>query len=164
MHQRAGAAYVSVGERQPMANWWLKARCVHHGELPESKTGNTVFAVGLFDGIAALDCLGVPVSGYVSVEKAAPGRRVVESHLPQMIAVDFVEEINEEMAKDWSLRFSQCTLVLLGAGPPCQGVSGLNADRLGALRDGRSCLFTHVPRVRDLLRKHFIWCPARFLM
>ena len=88
MHQRAGAAYVSVGERQPMANWWLKARCVHHGELPESKTGNTVFAVGLFDGIAALDCLGVPVSGYVSVEKAAPSRRVVESHFPGVIAVD----------------------------------------------------------------------------
>lgn len=70
----------------------LVAEGLLRGELPESKTGNTVFAVGLFDGIAALrvalDCLGVPVSGYVSVEKAAPSRRVVESHFPGVIAVD----------------------------------------------------------------------------
>ena len=112
----------------------------------------------------ALDCLGVPVLGYVSAEKAAPGRRVVESHFPGVIVVDTVEDITEEIVKAWSLQFSQCTLVLLGAGPPCQGVSGLNADRLGALRDARSCLFTHVPRVRDLLRKHFTWCPVHSLM
>eukprot|EP00435_Cladocopium_sp_Y103_P062761 s423_g24.t1 len=68
------------------------------------------------------------------------------------------------MVKQWSTQFSQCTLVLLGAGPPCQGVSGLNADRLGALKDGRSSLFVHVPRVRDLLRQHFVWCPVHTLM
>ena len=53
---------------------------------------------------------------------------------------------------------------LLGAGPPCQGVSGLNADRKGALKDARSCLFTHVARVRDLLRRVFTWCPVHYLM
>ena len=31
----------------------------------------------------------------------------------------------------------------------------MNSDRKGALRDERSSLFTHVPRVRDLLRRHF---------
>ena len=57
-----------------------------------------------------------------------------------------MELIDEDMVKRWSLRFSNVGLVLLGAGPPCQGVSGLNADRRGALRDLRSCLFQHVPR------------------
>eukprot|EP00435_Cladocopium_sp_Y103_P050459 s406_g15.t1 len=138
------------------------------GELPETRSGAAVFAVGLFDGIGALrvalDALGVPVLGYVSAEKEASGKRVVETHFPGVITVDDVRDITEEMVRSWSTQFSQCTLVLVGAGPPCQGVSGLNADRLGALRDARSSLFTHVPRVRDLLRRHFVWCPVHTLM
>ena len=35
---------------------------------------------------------------------------------------------------------------------------------VGALRDGRSCLFAHVPRIRDLLKKFFAWCPVYTLM
>eukprot|EP00438_Fugacium_kawagutii_P028761 Skav220381 [mRNA] locus=scaffold896:127637:129049:- [translate_table: standard] len=68
------------------------------------------------------------------------------------------------MVESWARQFGQCDLVLLGAGPPCQGVSGLNADRKGALRDLRSCLFTHVPRVRLLLRQTFRWCPTHDLV
>lgn len=33
----------------------------------------------------------------------------------------------------------------------------LNADRRGALRDHRSCLFPHVERICDLIRLHFPW-------
>ena len=138
------------------------------GELPENRSEHAVFAVGLFDGIGALrvalDALGVPVLGYVSAEKEDTGRRVVESHFPGVITVDDVKDIDEELVKTWSVKFSQCSLVLLGAGPPCQGVSGLNADRLGALRDARSSLFTHVPRTRELLRRFFVWCPVHSLM
>ena len=68
------------------------------------------------------------------------------------------------MVKEWSLRFSQVGLVLLGAGPPCQGVSGLNAQRKGALRDERSSLFIHVPRICDLLKAAFPWAQVRTLM
>ena len=68
-----------------------------------------------------------------------------------------VKDIDDEMVKDWSLKFSSVGVVLLGAGPPCQGVSGLNADRRGALRDHRSCLYHHVPVVEGLCRKHFTW-------
>lgn len=68
-----------------------------------------------------------------------------------------VETVDEATVVEWSLRFSQCSLVVMGAGPPCQGVSGLNSDRRGALRDARSCLFVHVSRVRDLVKQHFKW-------
>jgi hypothetical protein len=138
------------------------------GEVPENRTENMILSVGLFDGIGALrvalDALGVHVLGHVSVEKAEAARRVVEAHYPGTVCVPQVEDIDEEMVLQWSTRFSQCTMVLLGAGPPCQGVSGLNYDRLGALRDARSCLFSHVPRVQGLLKRFFPWCPVFTLM
>ena len=52
----------------------------------------------------------------------------------------------------------------MGSGPPCQGVSGLNADRKGALRDARSNLFVHVSRIRDLVRSCFPWAQVRSIM
>ena len=138
------------------------------GEQPGNHTDNMVLSVGLFDGIGALrvalDVLGVPVIGHVSVEKEAVSNRVVESHYPGCAVVTCMEDIDEQMVIQWSTRFSQCTIVVLGAGPPCQGVSGLNSDRLGALKDARSSLFAHVPRVRGLLKKHFPWCPVYTLM
>ena len=72
--------------------------------------------------------------------------------------------VDAEMVKAWSAQFSQCSIVILGAGPPCQGVSGLNCDRKGALRDERSSLFVHVARIRNLLRHAFPWCPVHSLM
>eukprot|EP00438_Fugacium_kawagutii_P015211 Skav213597 [mRNA] locus=scaffold77:213673:216130:- [translate_table: standard] len=62
------------------------------------------------------------------------------------------------------MKFSQCDLVVLGGGPPCQGVSGLNSDRKGALKDQRSNLFVHLPRIESLLQRHFRWCPVHTLM
>ena len=104
-----------------------------------------MLSVGLFDGIGALrvalDTLGVQVIGHVSVEKEAAARRVVEAHYPGTVSLSAVEDINEEVVQSWATRFSQCALVLLGAGPPCQGVSGLNCERQGALIRmlGRPC-------------------------
>ena len=60
--------------------------------------------------------------------------------------------------------FGNVGLLLIGAGPPCQGVSGLNADRRGALRDYRSCLFQHVPRVEGLCRRFFPWAQVHKLV
>ena len=67
------------------------------------------------------------------------------------------------MVRCWAAKFSQASLVLLGAGPPCQGVSGLNSERRGALRDHRSCLFSHVRRIKELLKIHFPWAQVRYL-
>lgn len=52
----------------------------------------------------------------------------------------------------------------MGAGPPCQGVSGLNVDRRGALKDHRSNFFPHVARIYDLARRRFPWAQVHRLM
>jgi hypothetical protein len=48
------------------------------------------------------------------------------------------------------------SLVVVGGGPPCQGVSGLNASRTGALKDEGSCLFAQVDRIRCLVQNVFV--------
>ena len=111
----------------------------------------------------ACDILG-SMAGHISVEKSPEARRVVESAFADTIFVEDVAEVDATMVAGWACRFSQVGLILLGAGPSCQGVSGLNVDKRGALRDERSCLFQHVPRVRDLLRASFPWAQVRTLM
>ena len=98
------------------------------------------------------------------MEKNPVAARVVEAAFPGRILVQDVSEVSEEMVKEWSLTFSHASVVLLGAGPPCQGVSGLNADRKGALKDLRSCLFVHVPRIKGLLMRAFPWAQVHLLM
>eukprot|EP00435_Cladocopium_sp_Y103_P033945 s3415_g8.t1 len=138
------------------------------GELPELRQEHQVLTIGLFDGIAALrvasDLLGLHVLGHVSVEKDGHARRVVESHFPEVQHVNDVELVDEAMVREWARAYSQASVVLLGAGPPCQGVSGLNSERKGALRDQRSKLFVHVPRIEGLVRKFFSWCQTHTLM
>lgn len=128
---------------------------VAQGEPRRPLVEHGILVVGLFDGIGAtgvaMDMQEVEVLGYISVEKNSQARHVVEAHYPGVAHVENVTLISEEMVREWSLRFSQCSVVILGAGPPCQGASGLNVDRKGALRDEGSCLFVHVSRVRELL-------------
>ena len=138
------------------------------GDLPETHDLNQVLTIGLFDGIGALrlaaDTLGLPVAGHVSVELDQKGRRVVESWFPDTTFFEDVREFGKEQIAELALRFSNVALVILGAGPPCQGVSGLNFDKKGALRDHRSSLFQEVPRVEQLLREAFPWAQVHRLM
>ena len=137
------------------------AQCPVRGDIVEPLEVNGVLTIGLFDGISALrvavDCLGWNVVGHISVEKDPAARRVVESRFPSTKFVSDVQLVDEEMVRGWSGEFSQVALVLIGSGAPCQGVSGLNAQRKGALRDQRSCLFLHIPRIKDLVRRRFPW-------
>eukprot|EP00438_Fugacium_kawagutii_P032009 Skav201743 [mRNA] locus=scaffold2498:423455:425999:+ [translate_table: standard] len=146
----------------------VAAQCDVRGDVVEPADVTAVLTIGLFDGIAGLrvaaDTLGWNVVGHISVEKNAQAARVVESRFPNSIHIEDVVAIDEEMVKDWSLKFAQVGVVLLGAGPPCQGVSGLNASKKGALRDARSNLFIHVGRVRSLLQRFFPWAQVRSLM
>lgn len=89
---------------------------------------------------------------------------MVESRFASTIFVDDVAKVDEEMVREWARQFSQVGLVIIGAGPPCQGVSGLNADRRGALRDHRSCLYIHVERIHHLVRDRFPWAQVHRLM
>ena len=138
------------------------------GDLPELSEVPTVLTIGLFDGIGGLrvaaDAVGLSVIGHISVECHEPARRVVESRFAGTIFVKDVTEIDGDMVKEWACLYSQVSLVLIGAGPPCQGVSGLNADRRGALKDHRSGLFPHVERVVDLVRTAFPWAQVHRLM
>eukprot|EP00435_Cladocopium_sp_Y103_P019508 s2655_g4.t1 len=138
------------------------------GDVPEQHDFIQVLSVGLFDGVSCLrmacDVLGLPMAGHISVEKSPEARRVVEAAFADTIFLDDVAAVDELAVQSWADKFSQVGLVLLGAGPPCQGVSGLNADKRGALKDERSCLFQHVPRIRSLLRQHFPWAQVKSLM
>ena len=134
------------------------------GDIITQDEVGSILVVSLFDGIGALrvavDALRVPVAGYVSVEICPEARRVVESWFPEVVHMEDVASVGDDAVQEWCLRFPSVVAVLLGAGPPCQGVSGLNVDRRGALRDARSCLFSHVPRIEQAIRRWFTWCPV----
>lgn len=138
------------------------------GELPELRHDHQILTIGLFDGIGALrvavDLLGLQVIGHISVEANPHAQRVVESHFPEAILVSDVKQVSSTMVREWARLYSQASVVVIGAGPPCQGVSGLNCDRKGALRDERSSLFSHVPRVSALAKEAFPWCQVHTLM
>ena len=146
----------------------MASRASVRGDVPEEHDFVQVLGIGLFDGIGALrvacDTLNLPMGGYVSVEKSPEGRRVVESHFPDTVFIEHVEDITEEVVRSWACQFSTVGLVIIGAGPPCQGVSGLNADKRGALRDARSCLFAYVPVIKAWVKKFFPWAQVRSLM
>eukprot|EP00435_Cladocopium_sp_Y103_P016211 s3739_g4.t1 len=163
--QSGGGVTVSTGLTPAGA---VARHCSVRGDLVDPVDIPSVLTIGLFDGIGALrvaaDALGWNVVGHISVEKYAPGQRVVESRFPNSILVPGVEDVDYTMVREWAQQFSQVSVVMLGAGPPCQGVSGLNAARKGALKDARSSLFSHVARIRDLLKRAFPWAQVRSLM
>ena len=138
------------------------------GDVPELTDMVQVLSIGLFDGLGALrvacDLLNLPMAGHVSVEQDAKAMRVVEAYFPDTVFHDNVLTVDEEMVTQWALKFSNVGIVILGAGPPCQGVSNLNADKRGALKDHRSKLFQEVPRIRKLVVKAFRWAQVHLLM
>eukprot|EP00438_Fugacium_kawagutii_P018925 Skav209942 [mRNA] locus=scaffold102:393196:398480:+ [translate_table: standard] len=145
----------------------VASTCKVRGDLPEASSIVQVLTIGLFDGIGALrvasDSLQLPIAGHISVEKDPCASRVLESRFPGTVFVSDIELVDAAMTKDWACQFSQVGLVLIGAGPPCQGVSGLNANRRGALRDSRSCLFVHIPRIKRLVQAAFPWAQVHLL-
>ena len=138
------------------------------GDFERVCDDHQVLAVSLFDGIAAcrvaLDVIGAKVAGYISVEPDEGARRVVEASFGSTTFLEQVQNISDETVRGWACQYSRVGVVLLTGGPPCQGVSGLNANRLGAEGDQRSCLHQEVPRIRELLEKHFSWAKVFFMM
>ena len=137
------------------------------GDSYEDPNQVQVLSIGLFDGISALrvalDGLHAPVLGHVSVEMQPEARRVVEAFFPDTVFVEDIALIDEKMVQEWSVRYGTVGLVLIGSGPPCQGVSGLNADRRGALRDHRSKLFHFVPKIAEMIKRFFPWSQVHTL-
>eukprot|EP00438_Fugacium_kawagutii_P001317 Skav226301 [mRNA] locus=scaffold3301:342063:352131:+ [translate_table: standard] len=160
-----GGVTVSTGLTN---NGQVAASCSVRGDIVETTDSMQVLTIGVFDGIAALrvaaDSLGLPVIGHISIEKNPVAARVVEARFPGSILVSSVEEVSETTVSEWACTFTNAALIIIGAGPPCQGVSGLNSERKGALRDHRSCLFSHVPRIEALVRKSFPWAQVHRLV
>lgn len=144
------------------------SNAVVRGDVPEPHDLIQVLTVGLFDGIGALrvaaDALGLPVAGHISVELDPRGRRVVESWFTGSLFFEDIRSLGEAQIKEIALKYSNVGLIIIGAGPPCQGVSGLNADKKGALRDSRSCLFQEVPRIEHLFKQLMPWAQVQRLM
>ena len=88
----------------------------------------------------------------------------MESHFPGTIFCSDVTQVTESHVTGWACTFSQCAVIIIGAGPPCQGVSGLNSERKGALKDERSRLFKEVPGITHLVKRHFPWAMVHLLM
>ena len=110
----------------------------------------------------ACDVLGLPMAGHVGIEQSAKARRVVEAFFPDSTFHDNVLSVDEAMVRDWSLKYSNAGVVLIGAGALCQGVSRLNADKRGALK--RSKLFSEVPRIKELVQRISFWAQVHLIM
>lgn len=138
------------------------------GDVAGLESHCQILSIGLFDGIGALrvalDALGVSSLGHISVETSVEASRVVEAYFPGTVFCSNVLDVDEEVVKKWACQFSQASVIVMGAGPPCQGVSGLNSERKGALRDCRSKLFKEVPRIGGMVRRHFSWAAVYLLM
>ena len=72
------------------------------------------------------------------MECNAAANRVVESAFPNSIHLDRVQDVTQQEVDRWACEFPSVGIVLVGAGPPCQDVSKLNADRAGSQKGLRS--------------------------
>jgi len=95
--------------------------------------------------------IGVSPALYVAAECLAPAVRVVKRAWPDVIQIDDVKEITAEHFKDWYIKRPRLKRLLISAGFPCQGMSGLNAQAKG-LADQRSCLFWEIVRIHELAK------------
>ena len=122
------------------------------GEVEEPFTTGGFLVVSLFDGVGslrvAMDALGIPVLGYIAVEKSPSSRRVVECNFPSCVFYEDVQDITKEKVQHWAANHPTVSAVLLGGGPPCQGVAGLE----------------DFCRVKTWVVEVFAWCPVFFLM
>ena len=127
-----------------------------------------LLVISLFDGIGslrvALDGLQAPLAGYVAIEKNEAATRVMESHFPSTLFYTDVTQITQDDLRSWAAKFPNCIGVLIAGGPPCQGVSSLNAAKKGAHADPRSSLHKVFDQIKNWAKEIFTWCPTYHLM
>ena len=143
------------------------ATCLVRGDEDEPFQGGGILVISLFDDIGsfrvALGALGVPVLGFIAVETNPQARRVVESAFPSVKHMADVTEISEVMVRELASEFPTVTAVILGGGPPRQGVRALNVARKGAELEPRSNLYLKYVTVRNLIQETFINLLSRIL-
>ena len=125
----------------------------------QTKSGPRVLVISLFDGIGAmmvalarLDC---QVVGYISCEVDKACKRLTRTRWPGVLELGDVTKVDAKLVEHLvSAVGYKVDLILIGAGSPCQDLSGLNATGQG-LEGERSRLFFEVPRVVSLVKDHF---------
>lgn len=118
-----------------------------------------LLVISCFDGIGALsvalDALDCPLAGYIAIETSS------EASFP---GCEKFGDINQADLLIWAAKYPNAKAVLIAGGPPCQGVSGLNASKLGADVDPRSSLYQVFCQLHRWAKENFTWCPVFFLM
>ena len=124
------------------------------GFLDAISDASSIFVVSFQDNVGslrvALEALGAPVSGYVSVEAQTESNRVVEANWPAVVFVQQPSDITKSLVQDWSRENSRCSVVLLAG---CLSEEGQDESFLREFF-----------RVRRLLRQFFVWSSTRMLM
>ena len=132
-----------------------------------SRAPACVLLISAFNGISSshqiLSVLEVPLVGSVAVEPDPQANRVTRTHFPQTEIIDCIKTITLEVVEEWARKYAGCKIVLLTGGPPCQGVSGLNASRKGAMLDPRSSLAFDFQKLREMVVSVFSWAKVLFL-
>jgi site-specific DNA-cytosine methylase len=96
------------------------------------------------------------VIGFASSEIDSTAKRLIRKRWPGVIELGSVTSIdNSAVSKLAAVYDTLIDFVLVGAGSPCQDLSGLRAGGLG-LEGENSKLFFEVPRIIELLRSCFL--------
>ena len=127
--------------------------------IDRTKSGPRVLVISLFDGIGAmmvalarLDC---QIVGYVSCEVDKACKRLTRTRWPGVLELGDVTKVDANLMEHLVASVGyKVDLILVGAGSPCQDLSGLNAAGRG-LEGERSRLFFEVPRIIGLVKSHF---------
>ena len=106
----------------------------------------------LMVALSRLDCV---VVGYASCEIDPRCKRLTRTRWPAVIELGSVEKVDDKTIELLAASVGyKLDLVIVGAGSPCQDLSGLNATRRG-LAGEKSRLFFEVPRVLKLAKRYF---------
>ena len=129
--------------------------------------GDCVLSIGPFSVFGclrvALEPSGHDVTGHISIEKGLCVRRVVEHLFPGAIHRPDIVKVEDSDVESCALMFGQVEMVMLGAGQPCQGVSGVASQRKGARGEEGFSLFTRVKRLQALVQRNFPWAQVQTL-
>ena len=124
--------------------------------LPVSRLVAGVLLIEVFAGLRtariALDNLGVPVQGHLSVECQRDLNSLAAMHWPDEIQYESVESLGECELGTFAETHSGSCPCILAAGFPCKDLSKLNFRRQN-LSGSRSGLFFHWPRILRTLRR-----------
>ena len=110
-----------------------------------------------------MELAAASLSGYISVEQNPEAKRTLQSNFPGAEHYGNVEDLSEEVIASLAAKYPRTSWVLVAGAPPCQGVSGLNAEHLG-LNDRRSGLYAHVELLRKVCAHVLSWCEICVLM